>query len=166
MKNLRIINLAIPVILLLFFFNAEAQTVKSKSGKNASSKNASSLSMLNGSWRIVSINENGKITNRGQLSNIIALNDGFYSWFGPDSTGNWNKGGAGTYEISSNTFKQKIQYSSWPERIGTINWNEFQMKGDTLYVRFKKRINPKGEDVTANYPATESKWVRSEKLTF
>ncbi|MEJ7914227.1 MAG: hypothetical protein WKF70_13790, partial [Chitinophagaceae bacterium] len=85
-----------------------------------------------------------------------------YSWFGPDSTGNWNKGGAGTYEISGNTLKQKIQYSSWPERIGASSWNEFEIRGDTVYLRFKKRTNSKGEDITASFPVSESKWVKSK----
>ncbi len=157
MIKLLFIRLVTCFILLFSVTKMEAQTATNKG------RNKTSLSTLNGSWRIVSINENGRINNRGQLSNIIAFNDGFYSWFGPDSTGNWNRGGAGTYEISGNTLKQEIQYSSWPERIGTTNLNEIQMKGDTVYLRFKQRINPKGEDITANFPASEYKWVKSKQ---
>ncbi|MEJ7768635.1 MAG: hypothetical protein WKF89_12535, partial [Chitinophagaceae bacterium] len=68
MKMLRFINLIACFILLFSVTKMEAQIATNNGGRT-------SLSTLNGSWRIVSINENGKITNRGQLSNIIALND-------------------------------------------------------------------------------------------
>lgn len=96
--------------------NAAAQTSK----KTSSNHNA--ISVLNGAWQ-TSWNGTAGIPSSKEY---IVLNDGFFSNIGQDSTGAWRETHGGTYEISGNIYKQKILYSSYPERIGFNPLDGFQ----------------------------------------
>ncbi len=125
---------------LLYSSNkAEAQTSKNKIA------NHSSISVLNGAWQT---NWQGA-NNTASGTEYTVLHDGFFSNVGQDSTAAWRDTHAGTYEISGNIYKQKILYSSHPERMGMTHWIEFRIDGNNLYLNFfKKLIGSKGEDVT------------------
>ena len=149
--------LALVTVSFLFFIciNTIAQNSKSLFSKS------SSPSVLNGAWKMVYDNVDGKImVAKDQPFKIYVLNDGFWMWFGPDSTGNWNQGGAGTYEIDGNIWKQKALYSFDPSRIGLINWSKFEMREDTLYMQNYVKMFEKGKDITTYMPKRNVKWVR------
>jgi hypothetical protein len=155
MKKQLLFKLISASLLFFIYINTKAQNSKSLSNKNSSS------SILNGAWKMVSDNVNGHITlAKDQPLKIYVLCDGFWMWYGPDSTGNWNRGGAGTYEITDNIWKQKAVYSYDPDLIGTINWSRFEMKGDTLYMQNYVKLIYHGEDQTAGSPKREVKWIR------
>ena len=84
----------------------------------------------------------------------------FWIWFGPDSAGKWNQGGAGTYEIDGNIWKQKALYSFDPSRVGLIDWSKFEMREDTLYMQNYVKMFEKGKDITTYMPRRNVKWVR------
>ena len=140
--------------LLFVYINTEAQNAKSLSDKN------SPLSVLNGAWKMVYDNVDGKITlAKDQPLKIYVLNDGFWMWLGPDSSGKWNQGGAGTYEIDGNIWKQKSIYSFDPERIGYVNWSKFELRSDTLYMQNYVKMFYKDEEIKDN-PKRNVKWIR------
>lgn len=140
--------------IVLSFANAKAQTSKNKRG------NGSSISVLNGAWQST-WRDSANHTSRMEY---WLLHDGFFSNVGQDSTGAWRDTHVGTYEISGNVYKQKLLYSSHPERMGVTHWIDFRISGDTLYTSFfKKLINPKGEDVTSQMQPLEQKYVRFKK---
>jgi len=154
MKKQPLLKLMTASFLFFICINTIAQ-----SSKNLSSKN-SSLSILNGAWKMVYDNVNGKITvAKDQPLKIYVLNDGFWMWFGPDSAGKWNQGGAGTYEIDGNIWKQKAIYSFDPDRIGYINWSKFELRSDTLYMQNYVKMFYKDEEIKDN-PNRNVKWVR------
>lgn len=140
--------------IVLSFASAKAQTSKNKSA------NHSSISKLNGGWQTTWHNANSNVSSM----EYIVLHDGFFSNVGQDSTGAWREVHAGTYDISGNVYKQKILYSSYPDRMGATHWMDFRIKGDTLYLNFfKKLITAKGEDVTGQMQRVEQKFVRAKK---
>lgn len=147
MKKQLFIKLISASFLLVIYQSAEAQN--------------SSLSILNGAWKMVYDNVDGKIiAAKDQPLKVYVLCDGFWMWFGPDSVGKWNQGGAGTYEIDGNIWKQKAIYSFDPERIGYINWSKFELRSDTLYMQNYVKMFYKEVDETAYAPKRNVKWIR------
>lgn len=158
MKKQLLIKLITASFLVFIYKNANAQNSESSSDKNSSS------SILNGAWKMVYDNENGHITvAKDQPLKIYVLCDGFWMWYGPDSSGIWNQGGAGTYEIVGNIWKQKALYSFDASRIGYLNWSKFEIRGDTVYMQNYIKMFYKEEDVTTDFPKRNVKWVRHKK---
>ena len=155
MKKQLFFKLISASFLLFVDLNTEAQNAKSLPDKN------SPLSILNGAWKMVYDNVDGKITvAKDQPLKLYVLCDGFWMWFGPDSAGKWNQGGAGTYEIVGDIWKQKSIYSFDPDRIGYINWSKFEFRNDTLYMQNYVKMFYKDVDETAYSPKRNVKWIR------
>jgi len=154
MKKQLLLKLITVSFLFSICIDTIAQNLKSPS------KKISSLSILNGAWKMVYDNVDGKITlAKDQPLKIYVLNDGFWMWFGPDSSGKWNQGGAGTYEIDGNIWKQKSIYSFDPERIGYVNWSKFELRSDTLYMQNYVKMFYKDEEIADN-PKRNVKWIK------
>ena len=144
------------LLALLLFFSvvnaALAQSAKSKTGNNTNA--------LNGAWQRVYY-YNGKTTTSAEPKEFALVHDGFFSSIGQDSTGRWNNTHGGIYEISGNIMKNKLLYSSHMNQMGSINWVEYELKGDTLIMKwFKKVIDASGQDITARMPKAKSKFIR------
>ena len=134
MKKLLFPIFAACFILLVPFYTLKAQNTKKTSAQSPS------ISVLNGGWQRITVKVNDKTESGGQEFRVY--HDGFFSILGQDSTGGWKETHGGTYEISGNLYKEKILYSSYPDRMGVIHWQEFTMKGDTVtFNLFKKFIN-------------------------
>ena len=154
MQKQIILKLINAGFLLIIYININAQNVKDLPEKT------SNLAILNGAWKMVYDNVNGNIIlAKDRPLKIYVLCDGFWMWFGPDSAGNWNQGGAGTYEIDGNIWKQKALYSFDPDRIGFTNWSKFEMKRDTLYMQNYIKMFYKGEEIKDN-PNRNVKWIK------
>jgi len=118
---------------------------------------------LEGAWQRIYYYDGRKVTT-GEPKEFLLLNNGFVSSVGQDSTGNWGNTHVGTYELSGNTIKSTLRYSSHPERVGSTQWMEYDIKGDTLTIKwFKKLVTAQGQDLTAQMPKAESKYVRAKK---
>lgn len=122
------------------------------------------INELEGAWELVSTTEQpiANIKNPLQLKLFV---DGYFCLVMKDSTGNWNLASGGTYETDGNVYKETHLYVTEPEWVGLTAWQQYEIKGDTLYKElFTKVVNSKGEDVTAQYPSNlEEKRVRVKK---
>lgn len=152
MKKLLFAFFSAIVVLFSLLNNAIAQTAKAKSN--------STLSVLNGAWD--SANPDSAVIEHS------LYHDGFVTNIDRDSSKVWHNIYSGTYEISGNIYKQKILYCSNPQYIGGTHWQEFKIKGDTLYLTFfKKVLDASGGDVTSMFkPASGEvvrKYVRAKK---
>ncbi len=144
------------LLALLLFFSlvneAVAQSAKSKTGNNTNA--------LNGAWLRVYY-YNGKTTTSGEPKEFALVHDGFFSSIGQDSTGRWSNTHGGIFEISGNTMKNKLLYSSHKDQLGSTNWTEYELKGDTLIMKwFKKVVTANGQDITARMPKAKSKFIK------
>ena len=116
-----------------------------------------------GAWQRI-YDFDGKKTTTGEPKEFVLLYNGFFSSVGQDSTGNWGNTHVGTYELSGNTMKNILRYSSHPERVGSTHWMDYEIKGDTLTIKwFKKLVTAQGQDITAQMPKAESKYIRAKK---
>jgi hypothetical protein len=119
---------------------------------------------LEGAWELVSTTER-PMANVKKPVQLKLFADGYFCLIMKDSTGKWSLASGGTYETNGNTYKETHLYVTIPEWIGTTDWQQFEIKGDTLYKKlFKKVVNSKGEDITAQFSTTiEEKRVRVKK---
>ncbi len=141
----------VGIELFILSIDVHAQTSKAN--------NRSSLSVLNGAWNSVSSANSG---DQGMEHSLY--HDGFVTNIVRDSSGAWRDIYSGTYEIDGNLYKQKILYCSSSQLMGALHWQEFKIKGDTLYLTFfKKLIDPTGKDVTSEYTPVVNKYVRVQK---
>ena len=153
----KLLFVAVMIVFNVFANAGQAQTVRK-------SAEQSSISILNGGWMRVAINLDGKPLT-GITPQFRVFNDGYFSMIGQDTTGAWTTTYAGTYEIDGNLYKEKMLYSSNVKTIGVIQWQEFEIKGDTLIFQTNKKvIDAKGEDVTASMHKREIKCVRANKI--
>lgn len=105
----------------------------------------------------------GRTVTTGEPKEFIMLYNGFFSSVGQDSTGRWGNTHVGTYELSGKTMKSTVRYSSHPERIGSTQWVDYDIKGDTLTIKwFKKLLTADGQDLTAQMPKAESKYIKAK----
>lgn len=119
---------------------------------------------LEGAWEVVWTKSNGQVDQKQMPTQIKLFSDGYFSLIMQDSLGQWTLASAGTYETDGKVYKETHMYSTVPEVIGLVDWQEFEIRGDTLINKlFTKIINSKGEDVTAQYPKMEEKRVRAKK---
>ena len=81
-----------------------------------------------------------------------------------DSAGNWNIAGAGTFETKGNTYKETFKYIGQPDLVGYSNWQEFELRGDTLYKKlFTKVTDASGKEVNDWPKDIEEKRVRAKR---
>jgi hypothetical protein len=119
---------------------------------------------LEGAWEVVWTKSNGEVDQRQMPSQIKLFTDGYFSLIMQDSLGQWTQASTGTYETDGKVYKETHLYSNVPEWVGLTDWQEFEIKGDTLFTTlFTKIINSKGEDLSAQYPKMEEKRVRANK---
>lgn len=119
---------------------------------------------LEGAWELVSTTER-PLANVKRPLQLKIFADGYFCLIMKDSTGKWSLASGGTYETNGNGYKETHLYVTIPEFIGTTVWQQYEIKGDTLYKKlFKKVINSKGEDITAQFSTNiDEKRVRVKK---
>lgn len=119
---------------------------------------------IDGSWELVWENVGGKVRDNGKSSQFKMFHNGFFSLISQDSLGNWAWAGAGTCSLDGNTYQESFTHSTVPEYVGASDWQEYELKGDTLISRgFKKVIFANGEDKTNSFPPFEEKRVRARR---
>lgn len=113
-----------------------------------------SASPIDGAWELVSAD--------GTISQFKMWHDGYFSFLMQDSSGKWSKAGIGNYTVDGNTYKETFRYSSVPAYVGASDWQTFELKGDTLYLKgFDKVVSADGTDVTNQFGKFEEKRVRA-----
>jgi len=119
-------------------------------------KTASSIPPIEGAWETVSAD--------GKTTEFKIFHEGFFSLMRQDSLGKWSTSGAGSYSLEGKTYKETFRYCSIPEYVGATDWQEYELKGDTLYSRgFSKVIYADGSDRTNQFGQKfEEKRVRAK----
>ncbi len=111
-----------------------------------------SYSPIEGNWELVSNEVVGHKINLSQLQQFKVFNKGFFCCVLNDSVGKFHSAGAGPYEVNGNTYKETMSYYSDPKYVGASDWQEWEMKGDTLiFYGFKKVTLSDGTDVTKEW---------------
>jgi len=121
-------------------------------------------SPIDGEWELVWSKSNGKVNSPGKPIQFKMFHNGFFSLIMQDSAGNWNIAGAGTFETKGNTYKETFNYVTAADLVGYSNWQEFEIKGDTLYMKlFKKVTDASGKEINDWPKDIEEKRVRAKR---
>ena len=114
---------------------------------------AQKKSPIEGNWELVSTLYNGTLTTpKRSPSQFKMFHDGYCSFLMYDDAGNFAMAGAGTYKIDGNQYQETLTYCNEPAWIGMTDWQEWEMKGDTLiFSGFKKVTKADGTDVTKDW---------------
>jgi hypothetical protein len=124
----------------------------------------SSTASIDGAWELVWENVGDKPRTDGKVSQFKMFHDGFFSLIMQDSAGNWSLAAGGPCSLEGNTYKETFRYCSFPDFVGATDWQECELKGDTLYFKgFTKAIFANGEDKTTSFPKFEEKRVRAKR---
>lgn len=128
------------------------------------SSSSVSASILDGAWQRV-YHHNGKTTTTGEPKEFVVVHDGFFSSIGQDAEGRWTNTHGGSFELNGKLMKNHLLYSSHTDRLGFTNWVEYELKGDTLTMKWniKKMITPQGQEITVEMPTSESKFIRAKR---
>ncbi|MEJ7643504.1 MAG: hypothetical protein WKF87_02850 [Chryseolinea sp.] len=158
MKKIVFVSATLFYVVLFGLTVATAQTSKRKSS------NSTSVPALNGAWQRV-YHYNGKTTTTGEPKEFVVVHDGFFSSIGQDAEGHWTNTHGGSFELSDNLMKNHLLYSSHPDILGFTNWAEYEVKSDTLTLKWniKKMITPQGQEITVERPSSESKYIRAKR---
>jgi hypothetical protein len=121
-------------------------------------------SPIDGEWELVWSKNNGKVNSPDKPIQFKMFHNGFFSLIMQDSAGKWNIAAAGTFETKGNTYKETFKYIGLPEYTGYSNWQEFELRGDTLYKKlFKKVMDASGNEVNDWPKDIEEKRVRAKQ---
>jgi hypothetical protein len=158
MKKNIMLSCAVFSVFLSGLIVAVAQTPKRKLD------NSAPVAALNGAWQRV-YHHNGKTVTTGEPKEFVVVHDGFFSSIGQNSEGRWANTHGGSFELSGNLMKNHLLYSSHTDRLGFTNWVEYELKGDTLMMKWnvKKMITPQGQEITVEMPTSESKYIRAKR---
>jgi hypothetical protein len=121
---------------------------------------------IEGNWELVSYVDKGKVIDTRKAQQFKAFHDGFFYVIMYDSLGNFYMAGAGPYGIDGKTYKETFTYYSDTTYIGSSDWQEWEMKGDTLQFKgFTKGLMADGRDVTDEWGRStfDAKFVRARK---
>ena len=158
MKKIILLPVSVFSVVLFSLITAAAQSSKRKSGSNTS------VPAVNGGWQRV-YHHNGKTATTGEPKEFVVVNDGFFSSIGQDAEGRWTNTHGGSFELNGNLMKNHLLYSSHPDILGFTNWVEYELKEDTLTLKWniKKMITPQGQEITVDRPSSESKYIRAKR---
>lgn len=133
MKKLLLSIFLIAAISLFVPYGVQGQNRKTKAVSKIT------VSSLNGCWKRIGVITDGK-PEADPLGQLRMFSGGFYTIIGQDTARNWTRTFAGIYEIDNNLFKETTQYSSLSSMAGNIHWQEMKITGDTLSLKFFKKI--------------------------
>jgi hypothetical protein len=153
------------IFMILPFVSActEALPVKEIAVPGDVSINKTGASPLEGAWELISSETNGKTTRYEKPAQIKLFTGGYFSLIMKDSTGRSYFGIAGPFEVNGNVYKETATYSTISEYIGFSDWQEFELKQDTLYFKlFTKMLDAQGRDITDTVKTTETR-VRAKR---
>lgn len=117
---------------------------------------------IEGNWELIWGNYNGRVQNPGKSFQFKTFYNNFFSLIAWDSTGKFSYAGYGKYEIQGNTYKETFLYHSHTPFIGASNWQQYELKEDTLYFKGFNKVIVGGKDVTGNFSRMEEKRVHAK----
>ncbi|HKO80330.1 MAG TPA: hypothetical protein VJU78_08050 [Chitinophagaceae bacterium] len=138
----------IAIVLLSFLYSCSDRAGSAEKKISASSQ--STASPIEGNWILVSNIENGKLViPKRSPQQIKMFQDGYFSFVMYDAAGSFYLAGAGPYELDGNMYKETFQFCSDTIYNGASDWQQWELKGDTLYFYgFKKVELANGKDIT------------------
>ena len=141
------------ILVIMMLALAASYSCADKTGsaqKEISDNRKEATSPIEGNWILVSRIENGElITPKRSPQQLKMFQDVYFSFVMYDTVGSFYLAGAGPYELDGNTYKETFHYCSDTIYNNAKDWQQWELKGDTLYFYgFKKVELANGKDIT------------------
>ena len=118
------------------------------------------VTSIDGAWELVWAKYNDTIAIPANNRQFKMFANGFFSLLAQDSSGKISYAGYGKFELQGTSYRETFLYHNNPDYIGGVDWQECELKGDTLYTKGFTKVLVGGKEVTADFPKIEEKRVR------
>jgi len=110
--------------------------------KTGTPQKPSSATAIDGAWELVWAKENDTIQDISKRPLFKMFHEGVFCLIARDSAGKISFAGFGDYELSGNNiYKETFRYHTYAPFTGAMDWQNYELNGDTLYFKgFSKVI--------------------------
>ena len=136
------------------------ETSDEKANPTADQTAAPTTSSVEGSWKLVWASYNDTVADMSNHILVKSFVDGAFSLFCHDSTGKIKYAGYGTYEFQDKTYNETFLYHNNREFVGAKDWQNLEVKGDTMYMNGFSKVIIGGKEV-ADHVKAQEKLVRT-----
>jgi hypothetical protein len=149
------------IISLLIFFSAcdNSSATENKNENTPTTDTVAKMSSLDGAWELVWAKYNDTLADVSKAPLFKMFHDGIFSLIARDSSGKITFAGYGNYEVNGNVYKETFTYHNTAEYVGGMDWQKYELKGDTLYFRGFDKVVIGGKE-EKDFPKIEEKRVR------
>ena len=151
--------LLVLLLLNLCFFSCNQNNEKKESQNSPQTINTSAQS-VEGGWSLVWASYNDTLPDITNYILFKTFSNGIFSLFAYDSTKKINFAGYGKYEFQGGTLHETFIYHNNPEIIGGENWQNIEIKGDTMYVNGWKKVTISGKELAQDFSKIKEKLIK------
>ena len=153
---MKILLAATALILIFACANSNSNTIETE--KAVQPKNNTENSFIDGAWELVWAKHNDTIQDISKMPMFKMFHNGVFSLIARDSAGKISFAGFGDYELSgNNTYRETFRYHTHAPYTGAMDWQKYELNGDTLYFKGFDKVVINGKDVSLK------EWLRIEE---
>jgi len=155
---MKFFNLMSVVLILIFCgaINSSQTTSEIEKGKTETAEGTP----IDGAWVLVWAKYNDTVVDVQKIPLFKMFHNGVFSLIARDSAKHISFAGFGTYQLDGKMYKETFLYHNNPELTGGSDWQEYELKGDTLYFKGFNKVIIGGKELTSGFPRIEEKRVR------
>ncbi len=147
-------------LLLNFCFVSCNQNNEKKENQNSPETFNTSAQSVEGGWSLVWANYNDTLIDTRNYFLFKTFSNGIFSLFAYDSTKKINFAGYGKYEFDGETLHETFIYHNTPEYVGGENWQNLDVRGDTMYMNGFKKVIIGGKELMTDFSKIKEKLVK------
>ena len=115
---------------------------------------------VEGTWKLVWSERNGERSDMNNHVQVKMFSGGSFILFAHDTAGTVKFSGYGRYNFEGPQYHETFQYHSHKPYWGAMDWQNLEVKGDTMYMNGFTKVVVDGKDMTAGWPKIKEKLVR------
>jgi hypothetical protein len=148
------------IIPFLVFACTNSNSNKTETEKPIETSTNNNSMSIDGAWELIWAKHNDTIQDISRSAMFKMFHDGVFSLIARNSAGKINFAGFGDYELSGNTYKEIFRYHTHTPYTGAMDWQTYELNGDTLYFKGFDKVVVNGKDVSKGWLRIEEKRVR------
>lgn len=152
-------SMLLVLLLNLCFLGCNRNHEKKENQTSPQTFNTSTES-VEGGWHLVWANYNDTLVDTSNYFLFKTFSNGIFSLFAYDSTKKINFAGYGKYEFDGVTLHETFIYHNNPEYVGGENWQNLEVRGDTMNMDGFKKVIIGGKEVMTDFSKIKEKLVK------
>jgi len=115
---------------------------------------------VEGAWKLVWAAYNDTLADMRNHILVKMFTNGSFSLFAHDSAGKMAFAGYGKYDFEGDKYHETFLYHNETEYTGGEDWQNLEVKGDTMYMNGFTKIVVGGKEMTTGWTKTREKLVK------